>query len=122
MVAMILTVRSLAAVLAAIVLALSMSGSVVAEPGFSFDATPGKLPKTVVPVHYAIELTPDLQSLALPGVEIVDIEVREPTAQLIVNAIDTTFGAVTIDDGAQRADVVLDATAETATLTFPQAL
>jgi aminopeptidase N len=49
---MTLAVRNLAAVLAAtIVLVLSMSGSAVAEPGFSFDATPGKLPKTVISVH-----------------------------------------------------------------------
>src|SRR3954454_15406108 len=122
MVAMTFTVRNLAAVPAAIVLALSMSGSAAAEPGFSFDATPGKLPKTVVPVHYAIELTPDLQSLALAGVEVVDIEVREPTARLVLNAVNTTFGAVTIDDEAQRADVAPDAAAETATLTFPQPL
>ena len=57
---MTVAVRNLAAVLAATaVLVLSMSGKVVAEPGYSFDATPGKLPKAVVPVHYAIELTPD---------------------------------------------------------------
>src|SRR4051794_12237369 len=122
MVAMTFTVRNLAAVLAAIIVTVSISVSALAEPGFSFDATPGKLPKTVIPVHYAIELTPDLQSLALPGVEIVDIEVREPTARLVLNAIYTTFGAVTVDNDAQRADVVLDATAETATLSFPQPL
>jgi aminopeptidase N len=117
---MIFAVRNLAAVLAAtIVLVVSMSGSSVAESGFSFDATPGKLPKAVVPVHYAIELTPDLQSLALAGIEVVDIEVREPTARLVLNAVNTTFGAATIDDDAQRADIALDATAETATLTFP---
>jgi aminopeptidase N len=120
---MTLTVRNIAAVLAATaVLVLSMSGNVVAEPGFSFDATPGKLPKTVVPVHYAIELTPDLESLALPGVEVVDIEVREPTARLVLNAVNTTFGAVTADDDAQRADVMVDAATETVTLTFPQPL
>src|SRR5947208_16150992 len=109
------TVRNLAAVMAAIVVfALPISASAIAEPGFSFDATPGKLPKTVIPLHYAIELTPDLESLALPGIEVVDIEVREPTARLVLNAVNTTFGAVTIDDDAQRADVALDAAAETA--------
>src|SRR5436305_10514191 len=114
---MILAVRNLAAALtAATLLALSMSGSAAAEAGFSFDATPGKLPKTVVPVHYAIELTPDLQNLSLAGVEVVDIEVREAGAQLVLNAVNTTFGAVTVDDDAQRAEVALDATAETATL------
>jgi aminopeptidase N len=118
---MTLTVRNLAAVLAATI-ALVVPGIVVAEPGFSFDAAPGKLPKTVVPIHYSIELAPDLESLALPGVEVVDIEVREPTARLVLNAINTTFGAVTIDDDAHRADVSLDAAAETATLSFPQPL
>src|SRR4051794_4807842 len=122
MVAMTFTVRNFAAVPVAILLALSMSGSAAAEPGFSFDATPGKLPKAVVPIHYAIELTPDLESLALPGVELVDIEVREPTARFVLNAVNTTFGAVSIDDDAQRADVALDATAETVTLSFPQPL
>src|SRR5262249_42522319 len=73
--------------------------------------------KTVVPINYAIELRPDAESLALPGVVVVDIEVREPTAQLTLNAVDTTFAAVTVDDGA-RADIALDAAAETATFTF----
>jgi aminopeptidase N len=111
------TLRSLAATL---VLLLSVPGTAVAEPIFSFDTTPGKLPKSVVPLHYAIELTPDLESLKLAGVETVDIEVREPTARLVLNAIETTFGSVTLDDGAQRAEIALDASAETATLTFAQ--
>ena len=105
------------------VLACSISASAAAEPAaFSFDAAPGKLPKTVIPVHYAIELTPDLESLALAGSEVVDIEVREPTARLVLNAINTMFASATIDDDAQRADVTLDAAAETATLSFPQPL
>jgi aminopeptidase N len=116
--------RNFAAALATTaVLALSISASAAAEPAaFSFDATPGKLPKTVVPVHYAIELTPDLESLALAGVEVIDIEVREPTARLVLNAVNTTFASATIDDDAQRADITLDAAAETATLGFPQPL
>ena len=68
----------------------------------------------------SIELKPDSESLALPGVETVDIEVREPTARITLNAVSTTFAAVTIDEGAQRAEVSLDTTAETATFTFAQ--
>jgi hypothetical protein len=111
-------VRDLAAMLAAtIVLVLSLSGIAVAEPGYSFDTTPGKLPKAVIPLHYAIELTPDLTSLRLAGVEIVDVEVREPTARLVLNAVEMTLAAASIDDDAQRADIALDAAAETATRT-----
>src|SRR6266851_1595327 len=70
----------LAAGLAAtVVVALLLSGKAVAEPGYSFDTTSGKLPKAVIPLHYAIELTPDLASLRLEGVEAVDIEVGGPT-------------------------------------------
>src|SRR5258708_17295292 len=116
-------VRDLATMLAVtIVLVLSLSGIAVAEPGYSFDTTPGKLPKAVIPLHYAIELTPDLASLQLEGVEAVDIEVREPAARLTLNAVNITLGAATVDDDAQRADVALDAATETATLTFPKAL
>src|ERR1700716_3405667 len=116
-------VRHLAAGLAAtVVLALLLSGKAGAEPGYSFDTTPGKLPKAVIPLHYAIELTPDLASLRLEGFEAVDIEVREPTARLTLNAVNMTLGATTVDDDAQRADVALDAATETATLTFPKAL
>ncbi|WP_091976695.1 MULTISPECIES: M1 family metallopeptidase [Bradyrhizobium] len=100
----------------------SVYGAACAEPVFSFDGTPGKLPKTVVPIHYAIELKPDIASLALPGVEIVDIEVRAPTARLTLNAVNTTFAAVTADGDTARADVALDAGAETATFTFAQPL
>ena len=50
-----------------------------AEQPYSFAATPGKLPKTVVPIHYAIDLRPDLEKLTLAGSEVVDIEVAEPT-------------------------------------------
>ena len=107
---------------AMLALMLVVSGAVRAEPVFSFDATPGKLPKTVVPTSYSIELRPDAESLALPGVEVIDIEVREPTARLTLNAVNTTFASVTADDSAERADVALDAAAETATFTFGQPL
>ncbi|HEX7919866.1 MAG TPA: M1 family peptidase, partial [Bradyrhizobium sp.] len=102
----------------AIGLLLTMAAGAQAEQTFSFDSTPGKLPKTVIPLSYAIELTPDLISLALPGVETIDIEVREATAQLTLNAINTVFAEATIDDGAQRAMVVIDPAAQTATLAF----
>jgi aminopeptidase N len=109
--------RRLAATLA---LMLSMSGAALAEQVFSFDTTPGKLPKNVVPIKYAIELKPDMANLTLSGLETVDIEVREATARIVLNAVGTSFEAVTIDGEAQRADVTQDTAAETATFTFAQ--
>ena len=107
---------------AALALALVWACSSAAEPGYSFDATPGRLPKTVVPVHYAIDLEPNLQSLTLAGSEIVDIDVREPTPRLVLNAVNMALTAATIDDEAQSADIALDAALQTATLTFRQPL
>ena len=87
---------------AILVVALLAARAAAAEPGYSFDATPGKLPKTVVPVHYAIELEPNLDSLTLAGVELVEIEVREPVAQISLNAVDMTLIAADIDNTNRR--------------------
>jgi aminopeptidase N len=92
-----------------------------AEQTFSFDSTPGKLPKTVVPLRYSIRLSPDFTTLALHGNEIIDIEVGAPTAQLTLNAINTTFEVVSVD-GTQTADVATDAAAQTATFSFAEPL
>jgi aminopeptidase N len=88
-----------------------------AEAVYSFDTTPGRLPKTVVPTHYAIELAPDQQKLTLSGVELVDIDVREPTTRIVLNAVDLTLANVSVDDK-QRPDVSIDANAQTATLSL----
>src|ERR1700722_10042572 len=76
-------------VVTSLLLALPMaSGSARAEPFYSFDASPGKLPKTVVPTHYAIDLVPDLDRLQISGLEVVDIEVARPTDQVTLNAVE----------------------------------
>ena len=63
---------------------LALAGAAAAEPGFTFATAPGKLPKIVVPIHYAIELEPNLDSLAIAGTETIDIDVREATSQLVL--------------------------------------
>jgi aminopeptidase N len=107
---------------AAVLLALAAATGAGAEPVYSFEGTPGKLPKTVVPTHYAIELEPSLEGLTFAGTEVVDIEVREPTARLVLNAVNLALVSATIDNEAQTAAIALDAAAETAVLTFPQPL
>ena len=101
---------------------LALAGACAAEPIYSFAKTPGKLPKTVVPTHYSIELEPNLDSLAIAGTEIIDIDVREATAQLVLNAVNMTLARATVDDGAQSATIAVDQETQTATLTFPAPL
>ena len=103
--------------LAAVLLLALAAGRATAEPVFSFDATPGRLPKTVVPIHYALDLAPDLDKLTFAGSEVVDIEVKAPTDKLVLNAVDMTIGAATIEGA--TAEVTLDAEAQTVALAFP---
>ena len=110
--------------LPAITLFIAVAGvsTGAAEQLYSFDRTPGRLPKTVIPTHYAIELEPNLEHLTLAGSEVIDIDVREPTDKLVLNAVGMTFGEASIDASATSATITLGGSSETATLTFPQTL
>jgi len=57
-----------------------------AEAPYSFAATPGKLPKDVVPVEYAILLKPDLAARTFYGSETVEIDVLAATSLIVLNA------------------------------------
>src|ERR1700761_6001085 len=100
--------RRIGAALAVLLAALAPAGVIGAEPLFSFDAAPGKLTKAVAPAHYAIELEPDLKSLTFTGRETVDVELREATAQITLNAVDMSIAEVTADGEAGPAAVTLD--------------
>jgi aminopeptidase N len=90
-----------------------------AEEPYSFAATPGKLPKTVVPIHYAIDLKPDAEKFTLAGSEVIDIEVTAPTDRLTLNAVNMTVTSATIEgDVGPAATIGTDAGAETATFIF----
>jgi aminopeptidase N len=106
------------AVCAAFLLPALPAGSAAAENTFSFSATPGTLPKTVTPVHYAIELTPDLDKLTFTGSELVDIEVTEPTTRLVLNAVDLTIDEASVDGEAASA-IASHVDFQTVTLDFP---
>jgi aminopeptidase N len=111
-------VRSLTGVL---VLLLIVSAAHADAP-FSLETAPGKLPKTVVPIHYAIDLQPNLTALTAKGVAIIDIEVREPTDHLVLNAVDLTFTGTTIDDTTSAKSTSVDEDEETVTFRFPRAI
>src|SRR5215469_6054505 len=106
-----------ALLLGLILLLASATGRATAEPAFSFGETPGKLPKTVAPIHYALDLTPDLDKLTLSGTESVEIEVTAPTERLVLNAVDITIEAASIESEAAQ-QITSEAAAETVTLAF----
>lgn len=57
-----------------------------AEAPFSFAATPGKLPKDVVPLQYAAHIMPDVAGNTFRGTQTVEIEVLKPTSTIMLNA------------------------------------
>src|SRR5690242_5466855 len=54
----------------------------------SSTASAHRLPKTVVPSHYEIHLDPDLATGSLTGRETITVRLTEPTASIVLNAVD----------------------------------
>ena len=69
-----------------------------AEKPFSFNETPGKLPKQVVPVEYSIRIVPNIDRFAFTGMETVKLSVRSPVRQLVLNALELEITEASVDD------------------------
>lgn len=104
-----------------VLLGLAPSGIALAENPFSFAATPGKLPKDVVPRHYAITLRPDAATLTTEGEVTIELEVLKPTAELVFNANELEIPSVTLDGTAAPAPKI-NAEAQIVTVTLPSPL
>src|SRR5438046_2524146 len=83
----------------------------LADATVSFADTPGRLPKTVVPIHYSIDLKPDLEKSTLAGSELVDIEVREATDRVVLNALNLTVDTAAIEGESAQAAIAADTAA-----------
>jgi aminopeptidase N len=108
-----------ATILAATMLASGplLPGLCRAEAPFDFDRTPGKLPKTVVPAQYTIDIVPDLQKLTLTGHETVALTFRQPGDAITLNQAGLTIGHASLEDGS-AATVTENDRQQTATLRF----
>ena len=94
-----------------------LSATAHAEAPFSFDAAPGKLPKTVVPEDYRIDITPDLDKLTLTGSEVIQLHVRMATDSITLNQAGLKLDRADLMGGGQ-ATITQDEKAQTATLHF----
>src|SRR5262245_38353488 len=86
---------------------------------------PYRLPTTVIPERYEIKLTPDLSAATFAGEEKVAIQIIEPVRQIVVNAAELEFQAVSIKG--PGGDIVqgnptLDVENEQVTVDFPETL
>src|SRR5437773_1681838 len=84
----------------------------------SVPALAQRLPRTVLPNHYDLTVTPDLASATFAGDETIRVRVQQSTTAITLNAAEITFGTVivTVGDGDQPATVTLNARDEQATL------
>ena len=74
-----------------------------------------RLPRSVLPVRYEITLEPDLEAFTFDGRLRVEVEVVEPTATVVLNAIELDITAATV--GGEAATIALDPELERAALT-----
>lgn len=52
-----------------------------AEAAFSVAATPGKLPKNVIPIEYRVHIVPDIGKLVFSGTVSIEIDVLAPASR-----------------------------------------
>jgi len=87
---------------------------------------PTQLPRTAIPHHYALTVTPHADSLSFDGTVVIDLNVITPTSELVLNAANLDFARATLANAKARsgtaAKVSTDADAQTATLTFPRTI
>ncbi len=67
-----------------------------AEGPFSFESTPGQLPKNVVPRHYQVHIQPDLEKFTTRGSVTIDIEVLKPVREIVLNALELEITKATL--------------------------
>ena len=76
--------------------AMLFSALVQAQPRFAFDATPGSLPKDVIPSEYRLALDLDPAKDAFNGVVDIVLKVRRPVDAIVLNAFDLTAGDIVL--------------------------
>src|SRR5262245_51696924 len=84
-------------ILAVLVLFLIRSLVEAVEKPFNFNETPGKLPKEVVPMEYAIRIVPNLDNFTFVGSETVKLNVESPVHQLVLNGLELKIEAASVD-------------------------
>jgi puromycin-sensitive aminopeptidase len=84
-----------------------------------------RLPKTVVPSRYELRLEPDLGTSTFRGETVIHVDVREPVAEVLLNAIELDVEKAEFVDATGRrvtAIIQLDAKTERCRLTVKETL
>lgn len=115
-----------AKIVGALGLLLCAIGTAHAQAKFSFATTPGQLPKTVVPTHYWLQVSPDPKTLTFTGRESVHINVTTPTKTITLNQLGLKITYASLDLDKRRVEIIpsikTDDKAQTLILTFPKTI
>ena len=99
--------------------ALSIATLAHAEAPFSFAATPGKLPKDVIPVQYAAHLVPNMAANTFLGSESIEIDVLKSTSTIMLNVANIEIDAASLSGkGIGELKLAPQVNKEQETLTF----
>jgi puromycin-sensitive aminopeptidase len=79
---------------------------------------PFRLPRHISPIHYDIRLELDLETFTFTGETGVDLEVRERTDSIVLNAAEVNIKSATLSNGTQVREIAYDDEMERATLTL----
>jgi puromycin-sensitive aminopeptidase len=86
---------------------------------------PYRLPRHVVPIRYDLRLEPDLTTARFDGEEIITLTIHQPTAEIVLNAIELDIDSAQIEGAtgpARYASMTLDAALQRCHLTFTMPL
>ena len=118
------------ALLTSAALALAFPSTLAAQPYAQADTVDPtvttQLPRTAIPHHYAITLTPHAERLTFDGTVVIDLDVIKPTKELVLSAADLKFGSATIRAAKAGAAITgrasVNSEAQVATFIFPRTI
>lgn len=81
-----------------------------------------RLPQTVIPSHYAITITTDMEKETFHGEETIDVDVKEPASSIVMNGIGFRYPEVSVTSNGTtvNASAAENGQNETVILTLPQ--
>src|SRR5688500_5148136 len=100
----------------------TVTAALAATLAFSASAQEGRrevLPASVVPIRYQLTVTPDAPSLTLSGDVRIDLDVVEPTREIVLNALELAIDDVQLE-GREQPEITFDETAQTVRLEFAE--
>jgi aminopeptidase N len=74
---------------------------------------PGRLPQGITPLHYEIRIEPDAQALTFDGRVVIELEVRDATRVITLNAVDLEIPHAELD-GVPVSGIEIDAAGQVA--------